>query len=275
METNELNTLLRQADEIDRPVPVDTLVEGGIRRGQHQLRTRRLTVAGALGTTLAAVGVVAAFSLGGGPGVPMSPAAVPTTKPTPTQPAPKPADDGTLPSVAELSKVIKSNLPDGLSMREVVPTQEKGNTDIVFELGNKKDGYGWAGGGVFRNSWYDDVPCDPAGGCTETEIDGGVLQISRDTEKVGDGTWYWFRGSDGTGVWFGQRNAFEGNGPVTREELPLSDKEAIELLTDPKWQQIADLLPEKQPAGDGEVSEKDRKQKEQADGPDPSGKPKR
>ncbi len=276
METNELQTLLRQADQVDRPLPVDTLVEEGIRRGQHRLRTRRLTVAGALGTTLAAVGVVAAFSLGAGPGVPMSPAAVPTPKPSPTQPAESKskADEGTLPSVADLKKLIKSNLPDGLTMRKVVPTQERGNTDIVFELGDD-DGFAWAGGGVSRTNWFDKVPCTDAQGCTESKVDGGELRITRDTEKVGDGTWYWFLRDDGTEVWFGQSNAFDGNGPATRDQLPLTDQEAIELITDPAWEKITQLLPEKQPAGDSEVSEEEKDRKAKDKGPDPSGKPKR
>lgn len=271
MEQNELNSLLREADRIDRPLPIDTLVDGGIRRGRRQLRNRRLTAVGALGTTLAALGAVVAFGLptGGGTGVTVAPAAVPTSKPSPSEASKPPADK--LPSVAELTKIMKAHVPDDLTMRKVTPTEALvSNTTIVFELGDD-DGYAWAGGGVFRTSWFGKMPCTPVQGCEEREVEGGVVQISRDKEKVGDGTWYWFLRSDGTQVWFGQRNAFEGNGPVTRDRLPLTDKEVIALITDPAWEKLTDRLPEKQPI----EPERKKLEKEKAKDPGPSGKPQR
>jgi hypothetical protein len=270
MEQNELSTLLRDADRIDRLPPVDSLVDEGIRRGRHQLRTRRLTTVGVLGTTLATLGAVVAFGLPtGGPGTTIAPAAVPTAKPSPSEKSTP--DKGSLPRFADLKKMIKSNLPDDLIMRKAVPADERDNTTIVFELGDE-DGYAWAGGGVARTGWFEPVPCEAAHGCTESKVDGGELWISRDTEKVGDGTWYRFKRADGTEVWFGQRNAFEGNGPVTRERLPLTDKEAIKIITDPEWAKITDRLPKENPLGD---PEQEQREKEKAKIPPPSEKSKR
>lgn len=270
MEQNELNSLLREADRIDRPLPIDTLVDGGIRRGRRRLRNRRLSAVGALGTTLAALGAVVAFGLPpGGTGVTIAPAAVPTSKPSPSESSKPPADK--LPSVAELTKIIKGHVPDDLTMRKVTPTEALvSNTTIVFELGDD-DGYSWAGGGVFRTDWFGKTPCNAAQGCTESKVEGGVVRIHRDKEKVGDGTWYYFKRSDGTEVWFGQRNAFQGNGPVTRDRLPLTDKEVIALITDADWEKLTDRLPEKQPI---EPEEK-RLVEEKLRQTEASGKPKR
>jgi hypothetical protein len=260
MDQNELNTLLRDADRIDRLPPIDTLVDEGIRRGRHRLRTRRLTAVGVLGTSLATLGAVVAFGLpAGGPGTTIAPAAVPTAKPSPSESSKSTSDKGSLPKFADLKRIIKSNLPDELIMRKAVPADERNNTMIIFELGDE-DGYSWAGGGVSRTDWFGPIPCEAAQGCTESKVDGGVLRISRDTEKVGDGTWYSFERADGSEVWFGQRNAFDGNGPVTRERLPLTDKEVIKIITDPEWTKITDRLPKENPLGDPDPSAKEKKE---------------
>jgi hypothetical protein len=265
MEQNDLSTLLRDADRIDRLPPVDAMVDEGIRRGRHRLRTRRVTAVSVLGTSLAALGVVVAFGLpAGGPGTTIAPAATPTTKPSPSEKSTP--DKGSLPKFADLKRIMESNLPDDLTMRKAVPADVRNNTMIIFELGDE-DGYAWAGGGVAHTDWFDPVPCEAAHGCTESKVEDGVLRISRDTEKVGDGTWYTFMRADGTQVWFGQRNAFDGNGPVTRERLPLSDKEAIKIITDPEWAEITDRLPKENPLGD---PEQEKPKKEKAKTPPPS-----
>lgn len=253
METRDLQTLLRAADQSDRPAPVDALVEEGVRRGRRRLRDRWLTALGAVGATLAAAGAVVAFALpgGGSGGITVAPAGTPS----PSRSVESTKSDGRLPTSAELKKLIKAQLPEGLTMRKV------GGEDgmIAYDLGDE-DGYGWSAGGVHRMDWFGPVPCTEAQGCTVTKVDGGEVQISRDTEKVGDGTWYTFVRDDGTAVWFGQRNAFDGNGPVTREKLPLTDKEAIALITSDDWTPLLDRLPKKSPLGEP-GSEKDKLEK--------------
>ncbi len=268
MEENELSTMLREADRIDRLPPVDSMVNEGIRRGRSRLRTRRLTALGVVGTSIAALATVVALTAPTiGPGVTVAPAAQPTSKPAPPEPSKQAAKDkGKLPSVHDLTKIMKANLPGGLTMADVQPTQKRGNTDIVFELVDEH-GRGWAGGGVARTSWAsweDHGPCKAAQGCTETKIDEGTLRITRDLEKVGEGVWYWLRRTDGTAVWFGQANAFEGNGPVTRDRNALSDKQAIKLITAPEWQELGDRLPKEQPAGDRDIEGEKRDAKEKA-----------
>ncbi|GAB3766944.1 hypothetical protein [Microlunatus parietis] len=243
METRDLQTLLRAADRTDRPAPVDQLVEEGVRRGRRRLRERRLTALGAVGATLAAAGAVVAFALpgsGSGGGVTVAPAGTPSPSRSVEQ-----TKEGRLPTTAELQKLIKANLPEGLTLRKAVG--EDGM--ISYELGDE-DGYSWSGGGVLRTDWFGHVPCTEAQGCTVTEVEGGRLQISRDPEKVGDGTWYTFVRDDGRAVWFGQRNAFDGNGPVTREKLPLTDKQAIALVTSDDWTPWLDRLPKESPHGE-------------------------
>jgi hypothetical protein len=274
MEQNELNSLLREADRIDRPLPIDTLVDGGIRRGRRRLRNRRLTAVGALGTTLAALGAVVAFGLPpGGTGVTIAPAAVPTSKPSPSEsskPAPK---KGTFPTVAQMKSIVAADLPDGLAMKKVVPTDFRNNHNIVFEL-HDEHGRGWAGAGIGRESWDGwslDNPCKPTQGCTETKVDAGVLRITRDTEKVGRGIWYWLHRTDGTVVWIGHSNAFEGSGPVTRDRHALTDRQAIKIISAPEWGKLAQALPKELPIDPNEqrlIEEKLRQT-------EASGKPKR
>ncbi|WP_377494495.1 hypothetical protein [Microlunatus sp. GCM10028923] len=251
METHDLQTLLRAADRADRPAPVDALVEEGVRRGRRRLRDRRLTALGAAGATLATAGALVAFALpgGGSGGVTIAPAGTPSAS---RSIEPKKAQER-LPTSAELRKLIKANLPEGLTLRKA--SGEDGM--IGYELGNK-DGYAWSGGGVQRMDWFEPASCEEAQGCTLLKVDGGEVQISRDTEKVGNGTWYTFVRDDGAAVWFGQRNAFDGNGPVTREELPLTDKQVIALITSDDWTPWLDRLPKKSPLGDPE-GEQDKK----------------
>lgn len=242
METRDLQTLLRAADRTDRPAPVDSLVEEGVRRGRRRLRDRRLTALGAVGATLATAGAVVAFALpgGGSGGITVAPAGTPS----PSRSV-ETTKEGRLPTSAELLKLIKKNLPEGLTLRK--PGGEDGM--ISYHLGDE-DGYAWSGGGVQRMDWFGPIPCTEAQGCTVTEVEGGEIRISRDGEKVGDGTWYTFVRDDGAAVWFGQRNAFEGNGPVTRDELPLTDQQAIALITSDDWTPWLDRLPEKSPLGE-------------------------
>jgi hypothetical protein len=232
---------------------VDSLVEEGVRLGRRRLRDRRLTALGAVGATLVAAGAIVAFSLPGGTGggVTVAPAGTPSASRSiePTKAG------GRLPTTAELQKVIKAELPEGLTLRK--PDGEDGM--IVYHLGDK-DGYAWSGAGVQRMDWFGPVPCTEAQGCTVTEVEGGEVQISRDKEKVGDGTWYTFVRDDGAAVWFGQRNAFEGNGPVTRETLPLTDQEAIALVTSDAWTVWLDRLPAEPPQQDP-ATEKAAKEK--------------
>lgn len=252
MEPTELNTILRQIDQDDRPVPVDTLVDEGIRRGRRRLRSRRLTAVGALGAALATASAVVAFGMTANSGVTIAPAATPTPKPSPsasTEPAPK--DKGTMPTTAELQKIIRAYVPDDLTMRKVVPNIPGA---ISFDLGDE-DGYGWASGGVARTAWYGDVPCTEKQGCTSSKIDGGELRIYRDTEKVGDGTWYEFRRDDGTQVAFAQRNAYDGNGPATRDQLAMTDKQVIKLITAVDWQKVTDRLPKEASVDDKQIDE--------------------
>ena len=64
--------------------------------------------------------------------------------------------------------------------------------------------------------------------------------LHRAGDKAGEGAWYYFKRSDGSWVWFGQRNAFQGNGPVTRSTVPLSESEVRALLTAPEWDPLVD-----------------------------------
>jgi hypothetical protein len=240
MELNELDTMLRRADQLDRPVPVETLIEKSMHNGQQRARNRRLTVVGALAGSLAAVGIIAGLAFGPGPSVSMSPAADP--KPSEIAPTQEPDKTGSLPTAVDLKKIIKAELPEGKITRKF-DTEGLWGAGMALELGDK-DGYGLAAVGIDRVSWTADQPtCTPSSmtTCEERATAGGVVWIGRDQEKSGDGTRYSLVRPNGTRVWFLQRN--ELNGQVERQDLPLSDAEAIELITATDWYELADQLP--------------------------------
>lgn len=55
------------------------------------------------------------------------------------------------------------------------------------------------------------------------------------TDKAGLDQSAYFNRPDGGRLWLTQSDYDEGNGPVTREGLPLSTKQVTALLTDPAW----------------------------------------
>lgn len=246
MDSHDLDTLLREIDRTDRPVPIDALTEEGLRRGRRRVRRHRLTVAGVLGATLASVGLSAAINLATVPGVPTTPAAVPTPKISPSRPIPSPADGKrALPTAAELEQTLEALLPAGMDLRKVTAT---GPGAIEFEFGDPEAGYAWATGGLARTAWSAEdgrASCAPlpAQDCTTTHTHGGTLRISRDRAEA-DGTWYSFTRQDGTVVWLGQKKALEKHGPTSRDQLPMTDDEVIDLIAATEWQQLTENLPE-------------------------------
>ncbi len=244
MDSHDLDTLLREIDRTDRPVPIDALTDEGLRRGRRRVRRHRLTVAGVLGGALASVGLIAAVTLAPVSGVPTMPAAVPTPKISPSRPTPSPADGKrALPTAADLEQTVKALLPAGTELRKVTAS---GPGAIEFELGDQEAGYSWATGGLARTSWSAEdgrgscAPL-PTQDCTTTDTRGGTLRISRD-RAAADGIWYSFTRPDGTVVWFGQQ-ALEGHG-TSRDQLPLTDDEVIDLIAAAAWQQFTEKLPE-------------------------------
>jgi hypothetical protein len=242
MDSHDLDTLLREIDRTDRPVPIDALTEEGLRRGRRRVRRHRLTVAGVLGATLASVGLIAAFSLATVPGVPTTPAAVPTPKISPSRPIPA---DGkrALPTAAELEQTFKALLPVRGDLRKVTAI---GPGAIEFELGDPEAGYAWATGGLARTAWSAQdgrASCAPlpTQDCTTTHTHGGTLRISR-LRAEADKTWYSFTRPDGTVVWFGQKKALENDEPTSRDQL-LTDNEVIDLIAATEWQQLTENLP--------------------------------
>ncbi len=242
MELNELDTMLQRADRLDRPVPVEALIEKSMRNARQRARNRRLAVAGTLGTSLAAVGVLATLTLGPGQSVPMSPAASPKPTPSELMSTRGPEQRGALPATAELKTTVEANLPEQLITR-TFHTEGMSGAGITFELGDK-DGYGQAAVGIDRLSWNPGQPTctsSPAVRCEKRTVPSGELWIARDQEKPGDGTRYSLVRPNGTRIWFLQRN--KANDQADRDDLPLSDQEAIEMITAPAWHELADNLP--------------------------------
>ncbi len=242
METDELDTLLRRADQLDRPVPVEALIEKSMHGARQRARNRRMAVIGSLGASLAAVVAIAGLALGPGPSVPMSPAG--TAKPLPSHTTPPSNSDqqANLPTTAELKKITEAKLPERMTLRQI-STEGLWGTGITFELGDQ-DGYGLAGVGIDRVSWAaDKQTCTAAATvtCVQRAVAGGVVWIARDQEKPGDATRYSLIRPDGTRVSFFQRNQLDGQ--VDRDDLPLSDREAIKLITAADWHEHLDRLP--------------------------------
>lgn len=235
MEIDELDTLLRRADQLERPVPVETLIERSMRNGRRRARHRRLTTIGALAGCLAAVVIIAGLTLAPGPSVSMSPAATPEPSEI------VPTRTGSLPTTTELKKIIKAELPERMITRNI-STEGQWGAGIAYELGDR-DGYGHAAVGIDRLSWTTDPTCTPSATvtCETRTLAAGDVWIARDHEKSGEATHYSLVRPNGTRVWLFQRN--ELNGQADREDLPLSDAEAIALITAPDWHNLADRLP--------------------------------
>ena len=154
MEIDELDTLLRRADQLERPVPVETLIERSMRNGRRRARNRRLTTIGALAGCLAAVVIIAGLALAPGPSVSMSPAATPEPSEI------VPTRTGSLPTTTELKKIIKAELPERMITRNF-STEGQWGAGIAYELGDR-DGYGHAAVGIDRLSWTTDPTCTPS-----------------------------------------------------------------------------------------------------------------
>lgn len=247
MELNTLGELMR--DETQGASPpgsdVDGLVAEALRRGRRTVIRQRV-VAVVAGCALLVTGAAVAAQIPAGRSVEIAPAA-PTTaapSPKPTRPA---STAPTLsnepgPAVHEVLALFQAQLSDQFRYSEISDDRAPvaGEVGVSFTLTDRA-GRSWAGGGIDND--IDNLSCKAADGCTERPLDGGHVLVMRTPDswgKAGDGTWYYHQRSDGSWVWFGQNNVLQGNGPVTRATLPLSEDEVFALLTAPAWDPLVE-----------------------------------
>jgi hypothetical protein len=254
MELNTLGELMRdEAQDAASPgSEVEPLVAGALRRGRRTVVRQRVAATAACCALLVA-GAAVVIQLPGRT-VAMAPAGPPTaaaepkpTPSTPTQPTPstptQPAPgDVEAPAVQELLALFQEELSDRFRYSEISDDREPmaGEVAVAFTLTDRK-GKSWAGGGI--DNEIDNLRCVAADGCTRQSLAGGEVLVMRTPDsmkKAGEGTWYYFKRSDGSWLWFGQNNAFEGKGPVTRATLPLSKAEVFALLTASAWDPLVE-----------------------------------
>lgn len=253
MDRNPLDELIRRAEPAGPSAStVDRLVTGALHRGRRSLVLRRMAAGiacGALLTTGAAVagqlpgrGVEAAPAAPSATATPTPARSASVAAPTPAAPTNTPAGTtGPPPSHLDVLKVLRPALPKGSKVSQIGDDDLVGQVSVMFTM-TDADGRAFVAGGVYND--LEDLPCTAGDGCTQETLAGGNLSVMRDPGgsrgKAGDGTWYYFERSDGSWIWFGQRNAFEGNGPVTRPEVPLGDPEVRQLLTAPAWESLVE-----------------------------------
>lgn len=238
MELNTLGDLIRD-DEPAGPSAetVDRLVTGALRRGRRT-RIGRRVAAGVAGCVLLLTG---AAVVGQWPGRALNSGPVGPTATMSASPSIKPNNDRP-PTYIDVMNVYETLLGQDFRYSGITNAGElPGQVSVTFTATDSA-GRAWMGGGVDNEMAAEVVEeCDPET-CTRETLAGGTLTTtwSPPGDKVGDDRWYSFERPDGRWAWFGQANHFEGNGPVTRPEVPLTDAQVRALLTAPEWDALVE-----------------------------------
>lgn len=258
MDENSIIEQLRgQADRDESGhTDVDALVRGALVQG-HRRRARRrvgaavlaVVAAGAVGTVLV-TGLPTARLSGpvGGPvsAVPSPVAPSPSASPSaadgsPTRSATTGAVSG---SPTQVRTTLADLLPVALTVTRSSAARELGGNGFDWEnnaaLTVRDDrGTSYLFGGVGNGSY--DEACFGVSDCTTSTLpDGGTLWVSNGPpgDKTGSDRNFYYNRPEGGHVWLTERNAAEGNLPVTRPGLPLSVAEGREILTSPRWDDL-------------------------------------
>lgn len=243
MELNTLGELIRD-DEPTRPSPttVDRLVTGALRSGRRT-RIGRRVAAGVAGCALLVSGAAVVTQWPGravevGPVAP-TPSARPSQSLTRSSTEPPMSRGVKPPSGDEVLALFKARLPRSFTYSPIdTKVGMAGEASVAFTV-KDTTGRAFVGGGIYNK--IEDLECPPDSCVEEPLADGTVLVMrSPENEKAGEGAWHYFERADGSWIWFGQRNAFQGNGPVTRPAVPLSGTEVRQLLTAPEWEPLVE-----------------------------------
>lgn len=244
MDLDTLGALIRDDDPTGpSPTTVDRLVTGALHRGRRR-RTGHRFAAGMAACALLVTGVAVVTQWPGravevgpvAPTVTLAPTAAarpsgsltPSTSGGPTSRGVKP------PSGAEVLALFKAKLPRSFTYSQIdTKIGMAGEASVAFTVKDTA-GRAFVGGGIYNK--FEGLDCPPDS-CVEEPLADGTVLVMRDPkgEKAGEGAWYYFQRADGSWIWLGQRNAFQGNGPVTRPAVPLSETEVRRLLTAPEW----------------------------------------
>ncbi len=251
-ESSMIERLRFDADQIDtEDTDVDALVGGALRQG-HRRRARRRVGAAVTGSVVA-VGLAAAVLVGGATsartGVPVpapagpsvSSAATPSAKtPSATATSAPPASTGRLSGApAQVEVTLATLLPKSITVTRAVSdssTAAEGRELNAYLVLRDAAGVSNTSAGVGAGR-YTDI-CASNNPCTETEVGGGTLWVTGggpDPDKAGDDQSVFYNRPAGGHVWLTQTNFADGNGPVTRPGLPLTDSEVRALVTSSAW----------------------------------------
>lgn len=251
-ENSFIERIRADADQVDTAgSDVDTLVRNALQQGRRR-RTRRRVASGAAG--LVAAGLLVAALAGGIPAtldtrpgvVPATPASHQTASRTAVSkasstPSPPATLDRVSGSPTQVRKNLNNLLPSSLDVTNASAAREEGSDGFAWEHNaaltvRGADGTSYIFGGIGDGHYTDG--CYNLPDCITTELpDGGTLWVTRSPagDKNGDDRTYRYNRPAGGHIWLTQRNYAGGNGPITRNRLPLSDSTARTLVTSPTW----------------------------------------
>ncbi|MFL6113709.1 MAG: hypothetical protein ACJ786_20470 [Catenulispora sp.] len=255
--SNDLSRAMRATAEDLHP-NVGKLTSGGIERGVHKRRTRRITqIAGAAASVTAVFGVVAMVAPGSradGSGAHVSaasglvPAAVSTTTSAPAKPSAPPVSGEDM--VKWLEQALAPYHFSDVSVEYKAGSAEFGGPYAVLQLGYSS-GVGSLALNVSRSAWSDQtVDGTPPYITTKTLSDGSHLEIFDGPEwPAGNGDPKakrldvgWYR-TDGTLVDVMVLNQAREKEAVTATGMALTVDQATQLVQSPVWNQaIAAVL---------------------------------
>lgn len=266
-ESRMIERLRFDADQIETDdTDVDALVGSALRLG-HRRRARRRLGAAVTGTVVA-MGIAGVVLAGGltsartgvpvpGPaGPPVSASATPTATPAATVAATKASvprssqtlsadvpEDRVSGSPAQVQTALADLLPKSLTVTKASAAREEGSNGFAWENNaaltvRDAAGTSYLLGGIGDGAYVDG--CFNLKQCEQTVLLHGTLSVSRSPagDKAGADRTFAYDRLDGGHLWLMERNYASGNGPVTREGLPLTDAEAQALITSSRWDDL-------------------------------------
>lgn len=258
-ESSMIERLRVDADRIETDdTDVDALVGGALRQGRRR-RTRRRVGAGVT-SALVAAGLAAAVLAGGvtsartgvavpGPAAPpvttssipaTTSASAPPSSPSPSALAGERRVSG---SPAQVRTTFADLLPTSLTVTRASAAREAGSNGFAWENNasltvRDAAGTSYLVGGIGNGPYTDG--CFGLKQCEQTVLPHGTLAVSRSPsgDKAGADRTFTYDRLDGGHIWLMERNYAQGNGPVTRTGLPLTEKEAEALVTSTAWDRL-------------------------------------
>lgn len=240
-----IDRLRADADRLDDlDVDIDALVRGAVTHGRRRRGRRR--IAGAVTGVVAAGVAVAAIATS----VPalraaqeVDPVAPPpsaaTTEPTPSQtPSPTGRVSG---SPKQVQATVTDLLPSSLTVAQASSARDVGSNGFAWENSaaltvTDAKGTSYLNVAIGNGGYVDG--CLGLPDCEQTTLpDGGTLWITRSPsgDKAGADRTFTYDRPDGSHLFMMERTYAEGNGPVTRDTVPLSDAEGRALVTSTAW----------------------------------------